>query len=159
MMMAGTGAIRQMTGDLVSLRVLIVSAAMQDRDTWRLGGGAMSVPIDVVEASNTLTAGGLVAQGDIDVVLIDSRLPAADRAKLLATARSTKPAPFVFLVAADDDEAPALSSETKVDGVVVKPATRDEAKSLLERCGELRLPRPSCWSTIPPPCAASYAKS
>jgi CheY-like chemotaxis protein len=134
------GAVGQMTGDLVSLRVLIVSAAMADRDTWRMGAGAMSVPIDLIEASNTLTAAGLVAHGDIDVVLIDLQLPAADRAKLLATARSTKPSPFVFLVAVND-EAAAISSETKVDGVVVKPATRDQAKSLLDRCGQLRLPR------------------
>jgi len=130
-----------MTGDLVSLRVLIVSAAMHDRDTWRMGAGAMSVPIDVVEAGSATTAAGLVAHGDVDVVLIDSRIAAAERTKLLATARSTKPPPFVFLVAASDDEVAALASETKVDGVVRKPATPNEAKGLLDRCGQLRLPR------------------
>jgi DNA-binding NtrC family response regulator len=132
---------RQMTGDLVSLRVLIVSAAMNDRDTLRMGAGAMSVPIDVVEAGNATTAGGLVSHGDIDVVFIDSRIAAAERAKLLATARSIKPSPFVFLMAANENELAALSTETKVDGVVVKPSTREEAKALLERCGQLRLPR------------------
>src|SRR5690348_3878016 len=105
MMTVHHGGSGQMTGDLVSLRVLIVSGAMADRDTWRMGAGAMSVPIDVVEASNRLTAGGLVAHGDIDVVLIDSQLPGPDRAKLLATARSIKPSPFVFLIAAHDHEA------------------------------------------------------
>jgi CheY-like chemotaxis protein len=131
---------RQMTGDLVSLRVLIVSAAMQDRDALRMGAGAMSVPIDIVEAGDAITAGALVTHGDIDVVLIDSRLAAAERAKLLATTRSTKPSPFVFLIAANETEVAALSSE-KVGGVVVRPAMRKQAKSLLERCGKLRLPR------------------
>jgi CheY-like chemotaxis protein len=130
-----------MTGDLVSLRVLIVSAAMADRDTWRMGAGAMSVPIDVVEAGNATTAAGLVTSGDIDVVLVDSRIAAAERTKLLSTARSTKPSPFVFLVVASDDEAAALASETKADGVVRKPGTPNEAKALLDRCGQLRLPR------------------
>jgi CheY-like chemotaxis protein len=141
MMARHLGAMGQMTGDLVSLRVLIVSAAMNDRDTLRMGAGAMSVPIDVVEAGNATTATGLVAQGDIDVVLIDSRIAAADRAKLLATSRSTKPPPFVFLIAANENEVAVLATETQVDGVVVKPKTREEAKSLLERCGRLRLPR------------------
>src|SRR5215208_4749090 len=88
------GAMRQMTGELVSLRVLSVSAAMADRDTWRMGAGAMSIPMDVVEADDVITAGTLVRQADIDVVLIDSGLPAAERTKLLAIARSIKPSPF-----------------------------------------------------------------
>jgi CheY-like chemotaxis protein len=132
---------RQMTGDLVSLRMLIVSATMQDRDTLRMGAGAVSVPIEVVEAGDAITAGALVTHGDIDVVFIDSRLAAAERSKLLATTRSTKPAPFVFLIAANENEVAALSSETKADGIVVRPTTRKQAKSLLERCGQLRLPR------------------
>src|SRR5206468_2664956 len=69
------------------------------------------------------------------------RLPTADQTKLLAATRSTKPSPFVFIVAANESEAAVLASATKVDGVVVKPATRKQAKSLLERCGQLRLPR------------------
>ena len=131
----------QMTGDLVSLRVLIVSGVMHDRDILRQGAGAVSVPIDILEAGTAKAAGGLVAGGDIDIVFIDSRIAAADRAALLTAIRSTKPPPFVFLFAADKGEAGALASDAKVDGVVAKPTTREEAKVLLERCGLLRLPR------------------
>jgi DNA-binding response OmpR family regulator len=130
-----------MTGDLVSLRVLFVSSVMHDRDTLRQGAGAVSVPIDILEAGSAKAAGGLVAAGDIDIVFIDSRIAVADRAVLLTAIRSMKPPPFVFLFAADKAEARALAAETKVDGIVIKPTTRDEAKALLDRCGLLRLPR------------------
>lgn len=151
------GAMRQMIGDLVSLRVLIVSAAMQDRDTLRMGAGAISVPIEVIKAGDQITAGALVTHGDIDVVFIDSRIAAAERAKLLATTRSTKPSPFVFLIAANENEVAALCSETQVDGIVVRPATRKQSRcsSVAVNCG---CRAASCWSTIPPQCAASSAR-
>lgn len=130
-----------MTGDLVSLRVLIVSGVMHDRDTLRQGAGAVSVPIDILEAGTAKAAGSLLAAGDIDIVFIDARIAAADRVALLAAIRSKKPSPFVFLFAADKREADAFAGDGKVDGVVPKPTTRAEAKALLERCGLLRLPR------------------
>jgi DNA-binding NarL/FixJ family response regulator len=130
-----------MTGDLVSLRVLIVSAVMHDRDTLRQGAGAVTVPIDILEAGGLKAAAELLAGGDIDIVFIDARIAGADRAVLLTAIRSMKPPPFVFLFVADKAEAGALASEPKVDGIVVKPTTREEAKVLLDRCGLLRLPR------------------
>jgi CheY-like chemotaxis protein len=51
-----------------------------------------------------------------------------------------KPPPFVIFLAADQSEAAALA-DVKPDGIVPKPAKREEAKRLLELCGRLRLPR------------------
>jgi CheY-like chemotaxis protein len=130
-----------MTGDLVSLRVLIVSAVMNDRDTLRQGAGAVPVPIDILEAGGLKAAAELLAGGDIDIVFIDARIAGTDRAVLLTAIRSMQPPPFAFLFVADQAEVDALATETKVDGIVVKPTTREEAKVLLERCGLLRLPR------------------
>jgi CheY-like chemotaxis protein len=129
-----------MAGDLVSLRVLIVSGAMQDRDTLRQGAGAVSVPIDILEAGTAKVGAGLLAAGDVDIVFIDSRIEAADRGTLLGVIRALKPPPFVFFLVTESSEAAALT-EAKVDGIIAKPTAREEAKRLLERCGVLRLPR------------------
>jgi DNA-binding NarL/FixJ family response regulator len=129
-----------MTGDLVSLRVLIVSAVMPDRDILRQGAGAVAVPIDVLEAGTARSAAQLVAKGDIDIVFISSGIAASDREALLGAVRSVKPPPFVFLLASSEAETAELAA-AKCDGIIVKPTTRDAAKVLLERCGLLRLPR------------------
>src|SRR3954467_15559300 len=128
-----------MAGDLVSLRVLIVSGAVQDRDTLRQGAGAVSVPIDILEAGTAKVGAGLLAAGDVDIVFIDSRIEAAERGMLLGVIRALKPPPSVFLLVTDSSEAAALKA--KADGIVAKPKARAEAKALLERCGVLRLPR------------------
>ncbi len=47
--------------------------------------------------------------------------------------------PFVFLLAATAEEAQGLAGGG-ADGVVVKPANLDQAKTLVERCARLRLP-------------------
>jgi CheY-like chemotaxis protein len=114
---------------------------MHDRDILRQGAGAVSVPIDILEAGTAKAAGALLAGGDIDIVFIDSRIAATDRAALLTAIRSTKPLPFIFLFAATPVEAGELAAGAKVDGVVAPPTTREEAKALLQRCGRLRLPR------------------
>jgi DNA-binding NarL/FixJ family response regulator len=98
------------------------------------------VPIDVLEAGTPRAAAGLLALGDIDIVFIDSRLPAPERVTLLGAIQSLKPPPFVIFLAADQSEAAALA-DVKPDGIVPKPAKREEAKRLLELCGRLRLPR------------------
>jgi DNA-binding NarL/FixJ family response regulator len=130
-----------MTGDLVSLRVLVVSSEMHDRDTLRQGAGAVPVPIDILEAGSLKAAAELLARGEIDIVFVDCRIADADRAVLLTAIRSMKPTPFVFLFVADRAEGGAFATETNADGIVVKPTKREEAKALLDRCGLLRLPR------------------
>src|SRR3954451_12373163 len=98
-----------MAGDLVSLRVLIVSGAMQDRDTLRQGAGAVSVPIDILEACTAKVGAWLVAGGDVAIRVIDSRIDAADRGMLLGVSRALKPPPFVFFLVTESSEAAALA--------------------------------------------------
>src|SRR3954447_14222406 len=116
-----------MAGDLVSLRVLIVSGAMQDRDTLRQGAGAVSVPIDILEAGTAKVGAGLLAAGDVDIVFIDSRVEPAEGGMLLGVTGALKPPPFVFFLVSHSHEAAALK-EAKADGIVPKPTAREEAK-------------------------------
>jgi hypothetical protein len=41
-----------MSGDLVSLQLLVVSAAAAERELWRAGANFTSVPVKVTEASD-----------------------------------------------------------------------------------------------------------
>ena len=66
-------------------------------------------------------------------------IPAAERARCIAQARSMEQKPFVFLVAASMEEAQGLA-DAGADSVVVKPADVGQAKTLIERCARLRLP-------------------
>jgi DNA-binding NtrC family response regulator len=127
-----------MTGDLISLRILVVSSAMRDRDVLRQGASAVSVPVDIIEASHPANGRAILAEGDIDIVFVDSAIASADRAALLAAA---KPIPFVFVLAGSSDELARLSADKTVDGVVIKPTQHGEAKSLIERCILVRMPR------------------
>jgi CheY-like chemotaxis protein len=122
-----------MTGELVSLKVLIVSRSAPERELLRRGAGLASVPAEVVEADGAAAASDLLAQGGIDLVLMEAALPAADKAAVSKAARSAAEKPFTVVVGADGDA-------TDADGFVEKPATVEDARSAVDRCVRARLP-------------------
>jgi CheY-like chemotaxis protein len=125
--------------DLISLQVLLVSGSAADRDLMRRGVVSASVPVELLEAESAAAARAKMVLNDVDVVFADTAVPAAQRAALVEQARSLQHQPFVFLVAQTLDDARALAGD-KADSVVVKPATSDEARTLVERCARLWLP-------------------
>ncbi|MEA2938940.1 MAG: hypothetical protein QOC56_2444 [Alphaproteobacteria bacterium] len=131
-----------MSSELVSVRILAVLAAAQDRDLLRQGAGVVSVPVDLLEANNANAANGVLAAGDIDIVLIETALPLADRSAVLNAARAKQPPPFVILVAESREEACThpVGAPGTADGIVVKPTTSERAEALMARCIRLRLP-------------------
>jgi CheY-like chemotaxis protein len=126
-------------GDLVTLRILLLSGSAAERDLMRRGAVAASVPVEVVEAENGAAARAKLADNKIDVVFADAAIPAAERAAFIGQAGSMEQKPFVFLVAATTEEAQGLA-DGGADSVVVRPANLAEAKTLFERCKRLRLP-------------------
>ncbi len=126
-------------GDLISLRVLLCSASAAERDLMRRGAGVASVPVEIVEAESAAAARAKITANNIDAIFIDAAIPAAERARCIAQARSMEQNPFVFLVAASMEEAQGLA-DAGADSVVVKPADVGQAKTLIERCARLRLP-------------------
>src|SRR5690242_14094160 len=107
-----------MGDELVSLRILLFAGAAAERDVMRRGALAASIPVDVVEADTIAAARGKMSSGNLDVVFIDVTIADHDRAALIAEAQSAAQKPFVFLVAANLDEAQSLSG-SGADGVVV----------------------------------------
>jgi len=141
---AGRGVMRRlvgkpMSGDLVSLRILLVSGSMADRDLLRQGAAAASVPVDVLEANGAAAARAMLAGNEIDVVFMDAAMAPTDRAALLADARSAQVQPFVFVVASTREEAQGFAG-SGADGAIVRPAAPDESTKLVERCIRMRLP-------------------
>lgn len=127
-----------MIGDLVSLRMLVISGARPERDLWRQGAGLASTPIEIVEANTAAAACALLARGsiDIDIVILDSAL--SDAAAVTKAARANKPGPFVVAAAAANNV--AAGRIDGADGVVPKPASVEEARKQVERCIRVKVP-------------------
>jgi CheY-like chemotaxis protein len=127
-----------MSGDLMSLKILLVSGSALERDLMRRGALAVSVPVDVLEADGSEAAVARLPGAEIDLVFVDSVIDGADRAALVAATQAVRPQPFVLFVAADRNEAQALAG-AGADGAIIKPANVDEATKLIEGCIRSRL--------------------
>jgi DNA-binding response OmpR family regulator len=125
-----------MSGELISLRLLIVSALGSGRDLLRRGATHASIPVEVVEADDAAAACALLQGEGIDLAMLDSMLPAGERAAIVKTARAMSAPPFVTLVA--PPEASELSFDA--DGVVIMPCGLEEARRLFGRLTRVRLP-------------------
>lgn len=122
-----------MSGDLLTLRMMVVSAAAAVREQWREGAALASIPI---EFSGCDVAGALRAfkAGAFDVVVVDATLPVDQRNSTLAAAHALRPRPLIAV-----SGTPAPQGET-VD-VALPSADREEVRSLVEHCIRLRLPK------------------
>jgi CheY-like chemotaxis protein len=123
-----------MSGDLVSLKMIAIAAAPAETDLWRQGAGMSSVPVEF-SAHKASTGAALLANGGADICLIDNDLAAPETAAVIAAARSRKPGPLVFV------SGPAGSARPDgIDGMLGKPANKDEARSLIEICVRATIP-------------------
>jgi CheY-like chemotaxis protein len=126
---------------VLTLRALMVSKQAGLRQIMRAGAAAAATPLECVDVETVGFARAQIARGDIDLVFLDADLPAADRSKVILAARETKNVPFSVLLADDIERFNNPAAEgCNVDGVVAKPASPDQARSMLERCARVRMP-------------------
>jgi CheY-like chemotaxis protein len=123
-----------MRDDLVSLRLLAVSAAAQDREVLRQGAGLVSVPVDVVEAANGSKSVEVLRNSDVDLILLDSALPDADKISVIEISRALAKPPFIILLVGVGG-----TIIKGADAVVAKPRNSDEAQNLVQRCMRVRV--------------------
>lgn len=123
-----------MSGDLVSLRMLVISAYPATRDHWRQGAGMASVPIEFAEADSA-SAAGEIAKGGVDILVIDAALPDANKSVAIKAARALKPPPFI--VASTPNTSARIDG---TDGSIAKPANADDARKLVELCIRVKIP-------------------
>jgi CheY-like chemotaxis protein len=122
-----------MSGDIISLKLLIVFRSSTGRELLRSGASLTSVPVEITEADDVATAESLLAAGGVDLILLGAALPAADKAAVSKAARLAKERPFIITVGPDSDG-------TDTDGSVPKPTNAEEARALVERCIRSRIP-------------------
>ena len=123
-----------MSGDLVSLRLLLVSAVPSEQNLWRQGAMLASVPIDF-SVDDAAAANRTLAKGGVDICVIDSKLPGNEKDAVLNAARAIEPAPFVAL------SAPSGAERLEgCDGVLQKPVSQEDARKLVELCIRVKIP-------------------
>jgi CheY-like chemotaxis protein len=133
-----------MSGDLVSLRVLVVCASAPERDLLRQGGALVSVPAEIVEAAGAAEAAAILARGEVDVLLLDGALAAADRNAVMKSARAAAKPPLSVLLAGGAAAAVA-PSEHAPDALANKPVVVEEAQFLIDNCVRARM---SCRALV-----------
>jgi len=123
-----------MSGDLVSLRVLVVTAVPAQQELWQRGAAMVSLPIDS-SAADAAASTALLSRDGADICIIDYGLPDAEKAAVIAAARAARPSPLIFM------SMPHGSRRTgAVDGVLAKPPDADGARKLIERCARAKIP-------------------
>jgi CheY-like chemotaxis protein len=124
-----------MTDELLSLRVVVVSASADIRKLLQQAASSAAIPVEVVAAS-----GGAAALEELragaDLLYIDSLLDPAEIRQVVAVARLARNPPFTVLLDAETNGSEAFET----DALAEKPAQLDEAKRLIERSIHVRLP-------------------
>lgn len=123
-----------MSGDLVSLRMLLIAAAAPDQELWRQGAGLAPLPIEfsACEAASALT---MVDRGGPDICILDSALPDPDKVAVIKVARAKQPTPLIFLAAP-----PGSARPEGIDGMLGKPSSIDDARKLADICVRAKIP-------------------
>lgn len=123
-----------MSGDLVSLRMLVIAATGPDQELWRQATAMASVPIEFA-THDAASAAGTLAKAGADICVLDAALPEADKAAVIKAARAAQSAPLVFI------SAPRGSIRYDgVDGMLTKPASAEDARKLAEICIRAKIP-------------------
>jgi len=82
-----------MTDDLLSARVIVVSAVKEDHDLFRQTASASTVPIEILEADGAAAACRWLGSA-VDLVFLDAALASEEIGKVVAVARSSPTPPF-----------------------------------------------------------------
>jgi CheY-like chemotaxis protein len=123
-----------MSGDLVSLRVLVATAVPSQQELWQKGAAMASVPIDFA-AADAAASTAMLRRAGVDICIVDHGLPDAERAAVIAAARAATPTPLVFLSMPHGGQ-----RSGNVDGVLAKPADAEGARKLIELSARAKIP-------------------
>ena len=134
-----------MSDEFFSLKMLLVSEVVQERQLVRQAAALASTPIDLTEiepSADLAAARELLARESFDVVLFDSRIPKAGRQSLLEAIRVAPNRPLAVLVgAAEMKTREVLTDGLDIDSALAKPIDLQEAGELFDKCISARLPR------------------
>jgi CheY-like chemotaxis protein len=125
-----------MTDDPVSIAMLMASQRPTERKLWHQAISLATVPIALTTVDTALTARAALADGGIDIVLVEALFSEPDRTAICQAARAASSRPVIVVSAAADSDALGLDA----DSVVTAPSSVAEAGQLMDRMVRARLP-------------------
>jgi CheY-like chemotaxis protein len=129
-----------MSGDFVSVRILAICASEPDGDLLRQGSALAAIPAFFNHVATSAAARAALAEGNVDVALLDSAMAEPDMKEVFNAVRAAHKPPPVVLVAPTSAEAAELAAAGAADVIAVKPAKLQDAKALIESCIRLKVP-------------------
>jgi len=121
-----------MSGDLFTLRMIVVSDEAQDRDIWRDGAKLASDPIDIT-TTEMREPHPIEGNGHLDVVVLDGEVKNWDL--LIKAARAMTPRPIVSVAT------PSSAKFEGADAIVRRPKNTEEARRSIEQYVRMRTPK------------------
>jgi CheY-like chemotaxis protein len=129
-----------MSGDFLSVRILAVCASEPDGELLRQGATLAVTPAYFTHVATAAAARAALAEGNVDIALLDSAMANRDMKEVFAAVRSARNPPSVVMVAPSSQEAADLAAAGVADAIAVKPAKLPDAKALIESCMRLKVP-------------------
>jgi CheY-like chemotaxis protein len=139
--MRGNGpAAARMSEAIVSVRILAVGASVPDGELLRQGATHAVVPAYFNHVATVAAARTALAEGNVDVVLLDSAMAERDLQEVFKAVRAARNSPPIVMVAPSAKEAADLAAAGVTDAIAIKPAKLPDAKALIESCVRLKAP-------------------
>jgi CheY-like chemotaxis protein len=129
-----------MSDDFVSVRVLAVCATQSDGEMLRQGAALAGIPAYLTPVATAAAARTALAEGKVDIVLIDSAMADRDLQEVYKAVRAAGNSPAVVLLAPSSAAVADLAAAGIADAVAVTPAKIADAKALIESCERLKVP-------------------
>jgi CheY-like chemotaxis protein len=123
-----------MTHEFVSLNMMLVGIAGSELELWRQGAALASVPVNL-SCQDAASGIASLAEGGVDICVLDGALPDAVKAAALASTKALKSRPYLFIRATRSTALPP-----GMTGVLTRPGDVTEAHRLVEICVRTKLP-------------------
>ena len=106
----------------------------------RQGAALAVIPAYLTHVATVAAARAALAEGNIDIALLDATEPEQDLDRLIKAIVSGRNPPAVVMLLPSGQEAADLAAAGVARAVAVKPAKLPEAKALIEGCMRLKVP-------------------
>ena len=123
-----------MSGDLLSLRVVLVSRSAEDHALFRQAAASSATPIELVTADAAAAAHDKLAGADL--LYLDGGLSPGEIETAVAAARAARNPPFTVQLIGQQRGVEPFAT----DAVADKPGRLEEARRLINRSVRVRLP-------------------
>lgn len=123
-----------MTHDFVSLNMMLIGIAGSELELWRQGAALASIPVNL-SAHESAPGIAALAQGDVDICVLDGALPEAVKAAALASTKALRQKPHLFVRVARGVAAP-----NGMTGALARPVDVADAHRMVELCVRTKLP-------------------